>query len=328
MVARPGTVGIEEVAPPTPGPDEIVVRPLAGGLCGTDLELIDGTVDAAFVRYPLVLGHEWVGRLDGDASGDGLVVVEGVIPDGTCEACRRGATNLCVHYDEMGFTRPGALADAITVPARLVHRLDGSVPAIDAALVEPMSVVWRAISRVARVEGARCLVVGDGTVALLSAYLLRRRDPARVDVLGARPAQAGLAASAGADRFVTDAPGERYDVVVEAAGQVAAVERAIASAARGATVVLLGLPPHGSRVTFAPDGLVNDDLTIQGSFSYTRESWSQVVDMLNRGQVRPSWLVTHRVPFAQWERAIETLRAVPADRARGKILVTLDDSLS
>ncbi|MFI5036326.1 MAG: zinc-binding dehydrogenase [Acidimicrobiales bacterium] len=327
VVTAPGQVDLLDVAPPTPRADEVFVRPLIAGLCGTDLELIDGTIDAAYVRYPLTLGHEWVGRLqvardralvEGDA-----VVVEGVIPDGTCPACRRGATNLCATYDEIGFTRPGALGDLIAVPANLLHRLAPNVDLTDAALTEPMAVVWRALGRINGVAGARCLVVGDGTVALLGAYLLRRLAPASVDVLGARPAQAPLARAAGADRFLTTATADRYDVVVEAAGQGAAVQSALDAAARGATIVLLGLPPHGTRVAVAPDSLVNDDLTLQGSFSYTRSAFGDVVRLLNDGAVRPSFLATHRFALASWAEAIATLRAVPADQPRGKVLVDL-----
>ncbi len=316
----PGDVSLEDVAPPTPGPDEVVVRPLASGLCGTDLELIDGAVDPEFMSYPLTLGHEWVG-LDDEGRH---VVVEGVIPDGTCAACRRGATNLCENFDEIGFTRPGALSDLIAVPSHLVHRLDPAVSVLDAAMVEPAAVVWRALSRVERVAGARCLVVGDGTVALLSAYLLRRLGPGSVDVRGIRPAQSDLARLAGADRFSTVADDARYDVVIEAAGQGPSVEGALAAAARGATVVLLGLPPVGTRVAVAPDQWVNDDLTVQASFSYTRAAWADVVHLLNFGEIAPSFLVTHRYALSEWRGALETLRSSPADQPRGKVIVTID----
>jgi D-arabinose 1-dehydrogenase-like Zn-dependent alcohol dehydrogenase len=99
-------------------------------MCATDLELIDGTIDPAYVRYPLVLGHEWVGALEGDSEvgPDGAhVVVEGIIPCGICDECQRGDTNLCTTYDEIGFTRAGALAERVSVPSSLVHRLNDDV---------------------------------------------------------------------------------------------------------------------------------------------------------------------------------------------------------
>ena len=90
---------------------ELLIRPELVGLCGTDLEIVDGTLDPAYIRYPLVLGHEWTGTVAADArAGRGRVVVEGIVPCGHCARCRTGETNLCATYDEIGFTRDGAAA--------------------------------------------------------------------------------------------------------------------------------------------------------------------------------------------------------------------------
>src|SRR5271155_4719020 len=150
VVTSPGSSSFLEWPEPVTKKGEVLVRPLLAGMCGTDLELIDGSIDPAYVRYPLVLGHEWVGQLVEDSDvGEAAttVVVEGVIPCGVCAACSRGDTNLCETYDEIGFTRPGAIAELISVPATLVHRLESSVSLDDAVLVEPMAVVWRALTR-------------------------------------------------------------------------------------------------------------------------------------------------------------------------------------
>ena len=145
VVRSPHAVALETVAEPIVGEDEVLVSPLLAGVCGTDLELIDGSIDPAYVRYPLVLGHEWLGQilddLPGVASRGERVVVEGIIPCGDCRECQIGATNLCRTYNEIGFTRPGAIADRIAVPKRLVHRIDDSVNVDDAVLIEPMAVV-------------------------------------------------------------------------------------------------------------------------------------------------------------------------------------------
>jgi len=328
-VRAPGNVGLDDVAVPVAGEGHALIRPIANGLCGTDLELIDGTIDAAYVRYPLTLGHEWVGRrcdATGAAPADAdLVVVEGIVPCAVCAECRRGATNRCAVYDEIGFTRPGAIASRILVPEYLVHTLSRDVAARDAVLTEPMSVVWRALRRAAITPGARCLVVGDGTVGLLCAYLLQRFDPVSITMLGARPAQAALARRAGVSDFTTSLTGERYDVVIEAAGQKSAVESAIASADRGGVVVLLGLPTHGTTVDVAPDDLVNNDLTVQGSFSYTRSSWAEIVGLLNDGTLQPSFLITHEFALDHWSDALRTLRTPDLTQPRGKVLITLDD---
>jgi threonine dehydrogenase-like Zn-dependent dehydrogenase len=321
VVTGPGRVGLVEIPEPAVADGHVLVYPVLSGLCGTDLEIIAGTIDEAYVHYPVALGHEWVGRLSEEGP---LVVVEGIIPCGTCDECLRGATNRCRQYDEIGFTRHGALAECIAVPTRLVHEMRPTVSAFDAALVEPMAVVWRALTRANVTIGSRCLVIGDGTVALLCALLLQRFEPASVTMLGRRHAQADLAHQVGVSSFVTDLAGEQYDFVIEAAGVAESVATALTAANRGGVIVILGLTPHGTTVEVHPDDVVNNDLIIQGSFSYTRRAWSDVVSLLNDGLVRPGFLVTHTFPLGQWREAIGTLESVPADVARGKVVITTE----
>jgi threonine dehydrogenase-like Zn-dependent dehydrogenase len=143
-------------------------------------------------------------------------------------------------------------------------------------------------------------------------------------VAGRRRAQSTLAAAAGADEFTTDVPDVRFDLVIEAAGTAASTSTAIALAARGAMVILLGLPPHGTRIDVAPDDLVNDDVVIQGSFAYTSQSFIDVVEQINAGNLAPSFLVTHRFAMDQAIQAIDTLRgAVAHDEPRGKVVLSI-----
>jgi threonine dehydrogenase-like Zn-dependent dehydrogenase len=294
-------------------------------MCATDLELIDGTVDPAYVRYPLVLGHEWVGALvsDSDAGPAGApVVVEGIIPCGACDECQRGDANLCRVYDEIGFTRDGALAERASVPSFLIHRLGADVDLNDAVLIEPMSVVWRALTRIPLRPGLRVAIVGDGTVALLAAHLVAQFNPSHVTVVGRRSEQRELALRAGAQEFLLDTPASKFDLVIEAAGTAAAVTSAIGLCARGGMVVLLGLPPHGTKVEIAPDDLVNDDIIIQASFSYTRRAFAEVVERLNAKDLRPSFLITHRFALDDVGAAIATLRGPLRDGAADALVTT------
>jgi 2-desacetyl-2-hydroxyethyl bacteriochlorophyllide A dehydrogenase len=328
VVREPGDVALRDWADPVEMAGEVLVTPLLGGVCGTDLELIDGSIDAAYVRYPLVLGHEWVGQLESAVASVGpvgtRVVVEGIIPCGECDACLRGASNLCEVYDEIGFTRPGALAGRVSVPTQLVHALASDVALEDAVLIEPMAVVWRALTRVPLRRGLRVGVVGDGTIALLAAHLVRLFDPSSVTVIGRREEQRGLAANAGADEFLVHTPTESFDLVVEAAGSGAAVTSALELCARGGMVILLGLPPHGTTITLAPDDLVNNDVIIQGSFSYTRSAFADVVERVNSGALRPSFLITHRYALDDALAAVDALRGnVSTSEPRGKVVIDL-----
>ena len=335
VVLRPGEVVLEERGFPAPGPQEVLIRPEMVGLCGTDLDLVVGRVDPAYTRYPLVLGHEWSGRvaeplaveaaaaLGGVLAPGTRVVGEGIVPCAHCPRCRGGQTNLCLTYDELGFTRDGAAASLLTVGAPLVHPLAPGVSAEDGALVEPASVVYRALSGAAISPGWRALVVGDGTVALLAAHLLGLWSPAETVLLGRREGQAGLATAAGAARFETHpcGAGGDYDLVVEAAGTTDAVLTALAAARRGGTVILLGLPSHGATAAVPVDDLVNNDLVIRGSFGYTSTAWRDVVTLLNSGRLSLGFLVTHQFPLAEWEAALEVLSGTASPR--GKVMLTI-----
>ncbi len=321
VVRGANDVALEEIPAPLARPGEVLIRPLVSGLCGTDLEIIAGSIDQAYVNYPVVLGHEWVGRRVDGGDLAPLVVVEGIVPCGRCDECLRGTTNRCRTYDEIGFTRAGAIAEFISVPAHLIHDLHPDVSALDAALVEPMSVVWRALTRAQVSEGSRCLVIGDGTVALLCALLLRRFKPSTVTMLGRRHAQAELAQQAAVDDFVLDIGDTKFDFIIEAAGQGPAISTALCAADRGATVVLLGLPAHGTAVDLYPDDVVNNDLIIQGSFSYTRQSWAEVVELLNDRLIHPSFLVTHQFALAHWREALDSLAHTPDYEPRGKVVI-------
>lgn len=325
----PGQVGLEQRSSQEAHGLFVRVTPHHVGLCGTDLEIIDGTLDPAYVRYPVVLGHEWSGVVAsvGEAvtsvkPGD-RVVVEGIIPCSVCAECRRGNTNLCSTYEELGFTRDGAAGPSVTVLEHLVHRLDDTVRLDAAALAEPAAVALRGLNEIDLHPGVRILVVGDGTIGLLVAHLARLWSPASVSVAGQRGGQAELAEQMGADEFLVELPRARsFDVVIEAAGNTHAVEAALGAVARGGQVLLLGISGHGKTVALSPDDVVNNDLRIRGSFGSTAASWAEIATLLNTGRFDPAPLITHRFPFAQFSAALDVLRR-PTSQARGKVLLDL-----
>jgi len=328
VVGRPGEIALVERPALEPGTDEVVLRPAYCGVCGTDLEVLRGDVDPAFVRYPVTLGHEWSGTVEAVGAGVERItagdrcVAEGIVPCGRCVSCRAGATNTCDVYDELGFTREGGASDQVLVPARLVHRLAPGVALAVAALVEPSSVVMRALQKANPPERARVVVIGDGTIALLAAHLIGLWSPAEVVVVGRRNDQADLALRAGATRFTLD-DGEATgaDVAIEAAGAVEAIGTAVRAARRGGTVVLLGLPPTGQTVALAADVIVNNDLTLAASFGYTSSAWRRVVELLNSGRISPGSIVTHRFALEDHDQAFAQL-ATPTG-PRGKILLEI-----
>lgn len=329
VVNEPKKIELTERIIPEIGVNQVLVRPQMVGICATDLEIIDGTIDPSYVRYPIVFGHEWSARLVEDPSGKlkpgSPLVIEGILPCAICAQCLSGNTNLCEVYDEVGFTRDGGAAELALLPIRLVHPLNENIDLAAAALLEPAAVVYRGLKRINPTSGMNVAIVGDGTIALLCAYLLKLWKPAKVVMVGRKESQSGLAKTAGATIYTTDDSevGTGFDLVIEASGSIEAPLSAIRNLRRGGTLLLLGLPPHGQVSKMPIDTIVNGDISIVGSFSYTASAWRDMVNLLNSREFDPVFLITHRFALDEWEQALSTLRNF--EGPRGKVLLNLSD---
>jgi 2-desacetyl-2-hydroxyethyl bacteriochlorophyllide A dehydrogenase len=335
VVDGPGAAAIRDVPDPVPGPGEVLVSVAAAGICGSDLELLDGRRPAAYVRYPVVPGHEWAGRVvragpgeqAGLAPGD-PVVAEGLRACGVCARCAEGRTNLCMAaYAETGFTHQGALADRLVVPARLVHRLPAHRPLEPAALLEPAACVANGLleAGVPR-PGSRVAVVGDGPLGLLAVLLLRTVSPAELLLVGARPARGGRhGRDAGATRVVDAADqaalaelGGRFDAVVEATNAPEGAASALRLLRRGGSAILLGIS-GAQRPTIDPDTLTLNQLRVHGVFAASRAAWRWVVELYGSGILDPAPLVTHWYGLEDAPLALAALAAPDGDAV--KVLV-------
>jgi len=307
---------------PQIGSGHVLVAPILTGVCGTDLEIIHSKIDPAYVIYPIVIGHEWCGRvveLGSDVNtlkvGD-RVVVEGIIPCETCFECLSGNSNRCTTYDEIGFTRPGAASEFVSVPARLVHTIADSVSNESAALVEPTAVVTQGILKAAPKPGSKVLIIGDGTIALIAGRLIRNWKPSSVDMLGLKSGQGELASKAGIDQFLTSKPDEKYDLIIEAAGSSERISDSIRMLVRGGKLLLLGFTGSDVNTPISIDDVVNGDLSLLASFGYSRGAWKATVDLLNTGELDLTFLVTHKFALTDFAAAIEALQSAPAPRGK------------
>ncbi|MFE3514069.1 zinc-binding dehydrogenase [Streptomyces sp. NPDC059166] len=328
-VERPGSHRLTEGPLPEPGPGEVRVRVAAAGICMSDREVYDGRRDPAYVRYPVVPGHEWSGTVD--AVGEGVdpaltgrrTVAEGFRACGRCERCRCGETSLCsAGYDETGFTRPGAFADHLVVPARLLHPLAGDADLRAAALLEPAAVVAAAVRAGAPEPGERIAVLGAGTLGLLAVQLLAAVSPAELTVVDPRKDRALLALDFGAGEVRT--PGEagevrgRYDLVVETAGAPSTAADACLLARRGGRVVLTGMFAPGA-TGIDPVHLSLSQLTVRSVFGAPSSAWSYAVRAFTAGLLDPAPLITHEFPLERFADAVALVGS--GDPETGKVLL-------
>lgn len=313
-VQRPGEHTLTTAPVPEPGPGEVRVRVAAAGICMSDREVYDGHRDPGYVRYPVVPGHEWSGVVD--ALGAGVdpallgrrTVAEGFRSCGSCARCRSGETSLCTSgYDETGFTRPGAFADHVVVPARLLHPLSDDADLRAAALLEPASVVAAAVRAGAPEPGERVAVVGAGTLGLLAVQLLSALSPGELTVIDPRSERAGQALSFGASEARTPEEASevhgRYDLVVETAGAPPTAADACLLARRGARVVLTGMFAPGA-VGIDPVHLSLSQLTVRSVFGASSAAWSYAVRAFTAGLLDPAALITHEFPLDRFADAV------------------------
>ena len=321
LIERPNEVAYVDLDMPTLEPGEVLVKSRVAGVCRTDLEMLHGGLtDPRWVRFPLVPGHEWSGTVAEVGEnvtdlqvGDG-VVCEGMIPCNRCRRCKEGDTQLCVNYDQIGFTRGGGYGEYVAVPRHVVHRLPDGVSFAAGVLVEPGSCVLRGLERARPRPGETIGVVGIGTLGSLAVTLARLHAPGALLAYGVRPEELEFARALGADGVVhvgDEDPvsathrltGGALDVVIETAGAVEAVRLATQLVRPGGRVVLLGLAGQDKRLELPADRITLSDMDVIGSCSYPTATWSRMMQLLERGLVDLDPIVTHRFPTSRFEDA-------------------------
>ena len=317
-IERPGEIRLVEEEQPKPRPDEVLIRVAAAGICGSDLELLDGTRPRAYCRYPIIPGHEWAGELV--ETGE-PVVAEGFRSCGACERCREGHTNLCSSaYAETGFTHAGGFAEYVSVPARLVHRLPAGTDFRAAALVEPAACVAEGLAQVDLRPDLDVAIVGAGTLGLLAVTMLSQIEPDRVVLVGTNARRLDLGLQVGATETVDSAEriASQFDLVFEATNRPGGAQTALNLARPGGTVILEGI--NGSSLpSVVSDSFSIKQLRVLGVFGASSRSWRWVIELFVSKRLRFDLLVTHSFALKDYAAAFGTVR----DRSAGAVKVQM-----
>ncbi len=312
---------IADLPMPRPGPDEVLVRVEACGICGSDVHGFDGSSGRRIP--PLVMGHEAAGtvaavgpEVRGTRDGD-RVTFDSTVYCGNCEYCRRGEVNLCNRRQVLGVSTPeyrraGAFAEYVIVPDRIVHRLPENIPFTDAAMVEPLAVAVHAVGLAEIPEAGASLVIGAGMIGLLVLQALRQAGCASIYIVDIDDSRLKLATQLGATATINaktaDANSEiqrltsdvGVDVAFEAVGSTATIKTAIQGVKKGGTVVLIGnISPT---VEIPLQTVVSRQIRLQGSAASSGE-YPECIDLLARGAVDVKPLISVVAPLeegAQW----------------------------
>ncbi|MET7456003.1 alcohol dehydrogenase catalytic domain-containing protein [Streptomyces sp. NPDC005574] len=303
-----------------PGPGEVELAPAYVGICGTDLHIFHGDMDAR-VHAPAVLGHEMSGHVvrvgpgvTGWRPGDAVTVMP-LRWDDTCPACRAGHQHVCQHLDFIGIDSPGAMQQRWTVPATTLVRLPDSLALDRAALVEPTAVAVHDVGRAGVRDGEKVVVVGGGPVGVLIASVARATG-ADVRVVEPSAHRRLLAEDLGLttwDPAAVDVPElvRRWtgdagaDVAFEVSGAAGGVDTAVEVLGVRGRLCLVAIHPRPREVNL--HRFFWRELTLVGARLYDRSDFEKAVTLIADGVIPADRLISKVVPLTEAPAAFEAL---------------------
>jgi len=330
---------LRDVAQPSCGPTDILIRVRHAGVCGTDLHIADWDEWArGRVKPPVVVGHEFAGvvaEVGSQAAGQfqpgQAVTAEGHIVCGHCRQCRTGNGHICRFTQIIGVDRDGAFAELIAMPAGNVMPLDG-IPTTIGAIMDPLGNAFHTVLS-PDIAGSAVLVLGCGPIGCFAVGIARAAGAASVIASDVNPVRLDLARAMGAqvllnaakedvvERVLAETHGEGADLVCEMSGHPTAVKQAFQAVRLGGRVQLLGLPKGDVSLNLSND-LIFKGVTVYGVVGRKMfETWNQMRSFLSSGLLDPTPVVTHQFPLEQADAALDAIRS----GAAGKVIFDIGD---
>lgn len=322
---EPGFALVERPLPEI-GPTDVLIAVEKVGLCGTDHHIYawDGWAKAR-IKPPLIVGHEFMGTVA--AIGDAVKSVrvgervsgEGHIADGTCLLCRTGQAHICERVQIIGVDRDGAFAQYLALPEYNVWRLDPAVPDEFAAIFDPLGNAVHTVMA-AGVSVKSVAITGVGSIGLMAIPVARAAGATSVYAIDVNPSKLELALRLGADAaFAATQPdlveqihartnGDGVDVLLEMSGSGAAIDVGLQLVRNGGTAALLGIPSDNVNLNLA-ERIIFKGLTVLGINGRRMfETWYQTEALVKSGRVDLGSIITHVLPYTQFEKAFELMR--------------------
>lgn len=335
----PRDARLEELPTPTPGPDDVLVRVRACGICGTDVEFYDGVMfylTSGMQKTPFIPGHEWSGEVVelGDnvsefAVGD-RVVGECSVGCQQCAFCCKGWYNQCPNRTETGvLNRDGGFAEYIAFPRHFLHKCN-ELEYEEAAFIEPTGIALYPCRLASVVPDDYVAIMGAGPIGLFAVQTAKAYGSKKVILIGRRQSRLEAGRAVGADavididsedvqaRVAQETGGHMVDVVIEAVGKAVVWETIMSVIAPRARIVMTGLFA-GERCAVDFDPLVVNNVSILGSLG-APNLWGEAIALHTSGKIQAGPLITHRLPLDQFVEGLEIFR----NRTDGAIKVVLE----
>ncbi|MEM3670118.1 MAG: alcohol dehydrogenase catalytic domain-containing protein [Thermoprotei archaeon] len=297
---------------------EVLVKMESCGLCGTDIEKLEGRYTASMP----VIGHEAAGIVE-DSGDTNLGLKKGDrifphhhVPCYKCWNCTHGSTTMCDMYRKTNIF-PGGFSEYFRVPSWNVEhggilRVPSEVSFDQASMIEPLACVVRSVRRCGLQGDEKVLIVGAGPMGLLHAQLISATTECTVALSEQSEFRRKFLTELGFEEFNSATGVSGFDVAVVAAGHPSAVAFAFKNIRRGGKVVLFGVPYRGSVLQYELADILNNEQTLLSSNAADDRDTEQALELIASGRVHPEALITHRFPLAQVDKAVEAAKSTSA----------------
>lgn len=305
---KPGELTYQEIDAPVSIAGQALLKVKRIGICGTDLHAYEGT--QPFFNYPRVLGHELALEVVGAAGftkGQAVTIIP-YFNCGNCIACRNGKPNCCVQLNVFGVHIDGGMKEYISVPVTAI--VDGKGLSEDElALVEPLAIGAHGIRRAAVKENEFILIMGAGPIGLgiMEFATIEGANVIALDINEQRlnfckkrlsvPYIINAVTENVMERLQEITGGEMPTVIIDATGNLKAINTGFQYLAHGGRYVLVGLQKEN--VDFNHPEFHKREATLMSSRNATKEDFIKVVSSMKAGKVNPANYITHRVSFNQ-----------------------------
>ena len=331
---------LEDVPEPQVGINDVKIRVLKTGICGTDLHIYNWDAwSSATIPIGLTIGHEFVGEVVevgsnvADFEPGQIVSGEGHVVCGRCRNCLAGRRHLCAHTEGVGVNRNGAFAEYIVLPMTNIWLHAPWVDLDVAAIFDPLgNAVHTALAF--PVVGEDVLVTGAGPIGIMAAAVARRAGARRVVISDPNPFRRSLAEKVGVTRAVsTVGEGatsleqvqkelglqEGFDVGLEMSGNPNAFREMLANMSHGAKIAMLGIPTEPMAIDW--NLVIFNQLTLRGIYGREMyETWYKMTVLLESGlDVSP--VITHRLNWRDYEQGFAAMQSGNA----GKVILDWQD---
>lgn len=297
---------VSEIPTPTPGSDEIVIKMLACGICGTDRHILAGEHPS---EMPVVLGHEFGGMVTSVGEnanfkiGD-LVSVDPNIICRVCDHCKAGRSAHCRNLIALGVTINGGFAEYVVLPKNQAYLVPKTVNPLHLGLVEPLACCIRGMDLAELKGGERVAVLGGGSMGMLIVQLCKLAGAAEIVLVTRQKERREVAEKIGATRTIDPVAQDvtkelvDMDVTFEAAGVLETFNQAVVITRAGGTVLVLGVAPPHERAALSVYDVVIRGLRIIGSY-INPDTQSRAVELIASGKLQIDQLISKIISLDQ-----------------------------